>query len=106
MNYKEWKLKSKQKYYDLLDVVNYILDYLRRGQMQIDRELIFNMFDQRDIPQFNYLFLDEVQDLPPAMIYLISLIFENGVYYSGDTAQAIQKGVAFKFSDISEMYRT
>ena len=46
-----------------------------------------------------------MQDLPPAVIYLISLIFKNGVYYSGDTAQAIQKGVSFKFSDISLMYR-
>jgi hypothetical protein len=32
-------------------------------------------------------------------------MFYNGIYYSGDTAQAIQKGVAFKFSDIKEMYR-
>ena len=57
------------------------------------------------LPDFNYLFLDEVQDLPPAVIYLISFVFNNGVYYSGDTAQAIRKGVAFKFSDISLMFR-
>jgi len=58
-----------------------------------------------ELPDFNYLFLDEVQDLPPAIIYLISLVFNNGVYYSGDTAQAIRKGVAFKFSDINDMFR-
>lgn len=51
------------------------------------------------------MFLDEVQDLQPAVIYLISKLFENGVYFSGDTAQAIQKGVSFKFSDITNMYR-
>jgi superfamily I DNA/RNA helicase len=64
---------------------------------------IFGTVEER--PEFNYLFLDEVQDLPPAVIYLISLVFGNGVYYSGDTAQAIHKGVSFKFSDITNMYR-
>ena len=53
----------------------------------------------------NYLFLDEVQDLPPAVIYLIASVFNNGLYFSGDTAQAIQKGVSFKFSDIGFMFR-
>jgi superfamily I DNA/RNA helicase len=57
------------------------------------------------LPEFHYLFLDEVQDLPPAITYMISLLFNNGVYYSGDTAQAIQKGVSFKFQDIVMMYR-
>lgn len=50
------------------------------------------------------MFLDEVQDLPPSLFYLASLLFKNGLYYSGDTAQAIQKGVSFKFSDIKEMF--
>ena len=39
-----------------------------------------------------------------AMIYLTSFLFNTGLYYSGDTAQAIQKGVSFKFSDIREMF--
>lgn len=38
------------------------------------------------------------------MIYLISKVFNNAVYYSGDTAQAIHKGVSFKFSDILQMF--
>lgn len=57
------------------------------------------------IPELNYLFLDEVQDLPMAVIYLVSRVFANGVYYSGDSAQAIQKGVSFKFHDITMMFR-
>jgi hypothetical protein len=31
-------------------------------------------------------------------------VFNNGLYYSGDTAQAIRKGVSFKFSDINQMF--
>jgi len=48
----------------------------------------------------NYLFIDEVQDLTPATLYLLSNIFENGLFYFGDTAQSIAKGVSFKFGDI------
>lgn len=52
------------------------------------------------------MFLDEVQDLPPAQIYLISRMFNDGFYFSGDTAQAIQKGVSFRFADITSMFHT
>ena len=33
-------------------------------------------------------------------------MFNDGLYYSGDTAQAIQKGVSFKFSDVTDMFHT
>ncbi len=55
-------------------------------------------------PKINCLFLDEVQDLTPAMIFLISQIASNNIYYSGDTAQLISKGVSFKFSDIKLLF--
>jgi hypothetical protein len=45
-----------------------------------------------------------VQDLTPATIYLLSKIVSDGVFYCGDTAQAIVKGVSFRFSDIKTMY--
>jgi len=45
-----------------------------------------------------------VQDLPPAIPYLISKFFNDGLYYSGDSAQVIQKGITFKFSDIYQMF--
>lgn len=57
-------------------------------------------------PTLNYLFIDEVQDLTPATIYLISKIVSNNIFYAGDTAQSIQKGVAFKFSDIKRMFKS
>lgn len=55
-------------------------------------------------PMINYIFVDEVQDLPPATLYLISKIVSNGIFYCGDSAQTIAKGVNFKFSDISKMF--
>lgn len=56
-------------------------------------------------PEINFLFIDEVQDLTPAMIYLISQVASNNVVYAGDTAQSISKGVSFKFSDINALFR-
>ncbi len=48
--------------------------------------------------------IDEVQDLPHAIIYLLSKIARYGVFYSGDTAQTIAKGVGFRFSDLLSLY--
>ena len=55
-------------------------------------------------PMINYLFIDEVQDLPPATLYLVSKIASNGLFYCGDSAQTIAKGVNFKFKDIPQMF--
>ena len=51
------------------------------------------------------MFIDEVQDLTPATIYLISQIVSNTIFYAGDTAQSISKGVIFKFSDIKLLFK-
>lgn len=86
-----------------MDISNHILAEFKR--VEEDEGKVTEVFGSAlEKPEFNYLFLDEVQDLPPAVIYLISLVFDNGLYYSGDTAQAIQKGVSFKFSDINSMF--
>jgi superfamily I DNA and RNA helicase len=50
------------------------------------------------------MFIDEVQDLTPAMIYLLTKITKKNNFYCGDTAQAISKGVTFKFSEIKSLY--
>lgn len=57
-------------------------------------------------PKINYLFIDEVQDLTPATIYLVSQTVSNNIFYTGDTAQSISKGVIFKFSDIKLLYKS
>ncbi len=52
----------------------------------------------------DHMFIDEVQDLPPATIYLLTKITKKNVLYCGDTAQAISKGVTFKFSEIKSLF--
>jgi len=67
-----------------MDVINHILE-----------EIMLKNY--KDI-LLDYTFIDEVQDLPPATIYLITKMTRKDIFYCGDTAQAISKGVSFKFS--------
>ncbi len=83
-----WKIRTK--HYDFMDLVNHIL-------VDIDTYGYSG-------PIINYLFIDEVQDLPQATMYLVSKIVANGIFYCGDSAQTIAKGVNFKFNDIPKMF--
>jgi len=42
--------------------------------------------------------------LPHAIIYLLSKTVTTGVFYSGDTAQTIAKGVGFRFCDLKSLF--
>jgi len=48
--------------------------------------------------------VDEVQDLPHCAILLFSKLAEQGLFFSGDTAQNIAKGVAFRFCDLKKLF--
>lgn len=73
-----------------MDAVNYVLNVIRyRGY---------------EGPEIHYIMIDEVQDLPHAMIYLLSKTANYGVFYSGDTAQTIAKGVGFRFCDLRSLF--
>jgi superfamily I DNA/RNA helicase len=75
-----------------MDAVNYILNYIRfRGRGYTG-------------PEIHYVMIDEVQDLPHAIIYLLSRTASYGVFYSGDTAQTIAKGVGFRFCDLKSLF--
>jgi len=50
--------------------------------------------------------IDEVQDLPHAIVYLLSKVASYGVFYSGDTAQTIAKGVGFRFCDLKSLFNS
>jgi superfamily I DNA/RNA helicase len=74
----------------MMDAVNYILNFMRfRGYTG---------------PEIHYVMIDEVQDLPHSIIYLLSKTVRYGVFYSGDTAQTIAKGVGFRFCDLKNLF--
>jgi hypothetical protein len=50
------------------------------------------------------MFVDEIQDLTASTTLLISKMVINNIYYCGDTAQAITKGVSFRFEDLKLLF--
>jgi superfamily I DNA/RNA helicase len=76
----------------MMYVVNHILE----------EELMLNRYVNECL---DYMLTDEVQDLTPATIYLITKMTKRNVFNCGDTIQAISKGVVFKFSSIKISFR-
>ena len=50
------------------------------------------------------IFIDEVQDLQPAILFLFTLITKEQIIFCGDTAQTIAKGMDFRFSDLKKLF--
>ena len=50
-----------------------------------------------------YIFVDEVQDLAPAVILLLTRIKSGTIKYAGDTAQTISQGINFKFRMLKQV---
>lgn len=47
--------------------------------------------------------VDEVQDLTPKTLKLLLNLTLQNVYFAGDTAQTIAKGVGARFSDLKTL---
>ncbi|CAI5462122.1 unnamed protein product [Closterium sp. Yama58-4] len=58
-------------------------------------------------PPFQYVYVDEVQDLTQAQIAIFRFLCANtsdGFVFAGDTAQTIARGVDFRFQDIRRLF--
>ncbi|KAL4500498.1 hypothetical protein ABPG72_003449 [Tetrahymena utriculariae] len=82
--YEAWKIK--QQGYDLMDLVLFI-----------EKEINYFNFD---IPSIHLTMIDEVQDLPLKIIQIFRSINEHSIFFGGDSAQSIARGVGFKFDDL------
>jgi superfamily I DNA and RNA helicase len=51
----------------------------------------------------DFLMIDEVQDLTPRALQLLLKLTNKNVYFAGDTAQTIAKGVGARFSDLQTL---
>mmetsp|Transcript_32024 Transcript_32024/g.31727 ORF Transcript_32024/g.31727 Transcript_32024/m.31727 type:complete len:832 (-) Transcript_32024:2782-5277(-) len=51
------------------------------------------------------MMVDEVQDLTPATLYLLIQVTQQKLFFSGDTAQTIAKGVGFRFCELSRLFK-
>lgn len=48
--------------------------------------------------------VDEVQDLTQNVISCLLTLAEHNIFFSGDTAQTIAKGVGFRFYDLKKVF--
>lgn len=53
--------------------------------------------------KMDFLMIDEVQDLTPKTLQLLLKLTTQKVYFAGDTAQTIAKGVGARFSDLQSL---
>ncbi|CAK63357.1 unnamed protein product (macronuclear) [Paramecium tetraurelia] len=90
LKYEIWK--EKEQYIDQLDLINSLLVNIEQNQL-----IRFPI---------HHSYIDEVQDLPQAMIELFCKITEQGIIFCGDSAQSILKGVGFRFSDLQTIFKT
>ncbi|KAG6655277.1 hypothetical protein CIPAW_05G204300 [Carya illinoinensis] len=87
------KMKMKRDEFDLADLVIDLHRRLRIGSYTGDK--------------FDFVYIDEVQDLTLSQIALFKYICKNveeGFVFSGDTAQTIARGIDFRFQDIRSLF--
>ena len=89
LEYEKWK--SEQRAYDFMDVVNHIQKRLWYG------EVLKRM-------TMDYLMVDEVQDLTPKTLQILLRLTSRNVFFAGDTAQTIAKGVGARFLDLRYIF--
>ena len=89
MHYEKWK--QSMGAYDFNDVVNHVIAQLRSGI--------------KPSQAIHFLMVDEVQDLTPNVLFLLTSVTERNVFFCGDTAQTIAKGVGFRFYDMKAVFK-
>lgn len=88
--YKSWKDNSGS--YDLNDIYMHLYN-----SHEIDM-VAGNLID--------FLYLDEIQDIPEHLLNYLRKFGSKYFYFSGDNAQNITKGVTFKFADLAKTYNS
>jgi len=86
--YERWKIREGA--YDFQDVVNYVLYSVR-------------FFGYKG-SAIHFMMIDEVQDLTHATMFLLMQVTDYHIFFSGDTAQTIAKGVGFRFCDLRQLF--
>ena len=83
--YKQWKIQYGN--YDLNDIYVHIARYYENDY--VAKNLV------------DFLFLDEIQDIPKHLLSYLRSFASKFYYFSGDNAQNITKGVTFRFKDLA-----
>uniref|UniRef100_A0A0L8HRK2 UvrD-like helicase ATP-binding domain-containing protein n=2 Tax=Octopus bimaculoides TaxID=37653 RepID=A0A0L8HRK2_OCTBM len=84
---------------------------LRERHLFDEMDVVFNLFSrlrnsQSTLCPIHEIYVDEVQDFTQAELFLMILLVENpnNMFLTGDTAQSIMRGVAFRFCDLKSLF--
>ena len=72
-------------------------DFVRHIKLQLDR---FGYKGNR----IHFLMVDEVQDCTGNLLKVLMSVTEQHLFFAGDTAQTIAKGVGFRFCDLKTLF--
>lgn len=90
--YRRWKRKQR----------NYV------DENEIIRNIFQRLENCGDISTlaFDQIYVDETQDFTEAELYLLIKLSKNpnDMFFTGDTAQSIMRGIAFRFNDLKSLY--
>lgn len=86
--YEEYNKQLKEKFNNHMDLEDYAL------------KIIESKFLIDDNNKFDYIFVDEVQDLDPMQIRSLCLLTKKSIVLSGDAKQRIYKKSPLKYEDI------
>ncbi len=96
------------KFYDLYE--KFMQDH-RHDKLFDEGDLIMNLHQRRkaikDVSwSIHSVYIDEVQDFTQAELELFTQFCRNpnSMFYTGDTAQSIMRGIAFRFEDLRSIY--
>ena len=94
------KIKKENHYYDSMDVV-----YNLAGRAKEFAAKGIHMTNNSFLP-IDSLYIDEVQDFTMTELYLVTTLStdQNNLMLAGDTAQSITEGVAFRFTDVRQIF--
>ena len=71
------------------------------------QNLYHRLFKLKDVPwSIHSFFIDEVQDFTQAelSVFLLCCRHPNSLFFTGDTAQSIMRGIAFRFEDLRSLF--
>ena len=91
-NYEKWKYDNK--YFDIQDLVNYLIREVNIELVPKERKIL------------DLVFIDEVQDFSINQLYLLFLISREIKVLAGDTCQTISKINTFRFADLKNALYT
>eukprot|EP00547_Thalassionema_nitzschioides_P017852 CAMPEP_0194239112 /NCGR_PEP_ID=MMETSP0158-20130606/5677_1 /TAXON_ID=33649 /ORGANISM="Thalassionema nitzschioides, Strain L26-B" /LENGTH=1368 /DNA_ID=CAMNT_0038973517 /DNA_START=483 /DNA_END=4585 /DNA_ORIENTATION=- len=99
-----------QRYQGLLDNNGWWDEVGKARYVYVALQKKFNdLMEERIMPLYTHIYVDEIQDITQAEIALLFLVSGNNyrtMFFAGDTAQTVSQGIDFRFEEIRSIVYT